>query len=74
MEEQRTVTEEISRNVHEAAKGTDQVSGSVTSVKQSAGDTGAVAGNVLGAAQELTRHSQELCSEVDTFLADVKAA
>jgi methyl-accepting chemotaxis protein len=74
MEEQRTVTAEISRNVHEAAKGTGQVSGSVSNVKQSAGDTGAAAGNVLAAAQELARHSEELGGEVDAFLGSVKAA
>jgi len=74
MEQQGTVTVEISRNVHEAAKGTGQVSHSVGDVRRSAGETDSAAANVLGAARQLAKHSEDLRSEVSTFLRSVKAA
>jgi len=74
MEQQGAVTTEIARNVHEAAKGTGLVSSSVFEVKRSAGETDSAAGNVLGAAQQLGRHSEELRREVNAFLGGVKAA
>jgi methyl-accepting chemotaxis protein len=74
MEQQGVVTVEISRNVHEAAKGTGQVSHSVADVKRSAGEADSAASNVLGAAQQLARHSEELRREVNAFLNGVKAA
>jgi methyl-accepting chemotaxis protein len=74
MEQQGAVTVEISRNVHEAAKGTGQVSHSVGDVRRSAGETDSAAANVLGAARQLARHSEDLRSEVSTFLESVKAA
>jgi methyl-accepting chemotaxis protein len=74
MEEQGTVTVEISRNVHEAAKGTGQVSASVVDVKSSAGETDSAATNVLAAARQLSQHSEELRREVVGFLSQVKAA
>jgi methyl-accepting chemotaxis protein len=74
MEQQGAVTVEISRNVHEAAKGTGHVSHSVGEVRRSAGDTDSAAANVLGAARQLAKHSEDLRSEVFTFLKGVKAA
>jgi methyl-accepting chemotaxis protein len=74
MEQQGAVTIEISRNVHEAAKGTGQVSHSVAEVKRSAGEADSAASNVLGAAQQLAKHSEELRREVNAFLSGVKAA
>ncbi len=74
MEQQGAVTIEIARNVHEAAKGTGQVSHSVADVKRSAGEADSAAGNVLGAAQQLAKHAEELRREVQDFLSGVKAA
>jgi methyl-accepting chemotaxis protein len=74
MEEQGSVTREITHNVHEAARGTDQVSGSILDVKRGAGETGAAASKVLDAAQILTRQSEGLRVELETFLQNVKAA
>lgn len=71
---QGATTEEISRSFQEAARGTGQVTGSIESVKYGAGETGAAATEVLSAAQELTRHAENLGREVEVFLADVKAA
>ena len=74
MEEQGAATAEIARNVQEAARGTEAVTGSIADVQHGAGETGAAAHQVLGAAQELARHSNDLGREVDTFLQGVKAA
>jgi methyl-accepting chemotaxis protein len=74
MEQQGAATAEIARNVQEAARGTEQVTGSIVDVQQGAGETGAAANQVLGAAQELARHSNDLGQEVVNFLRGVKAA
>jgi methyl-accepting chemotaxis protein len=74
MEEQGAATGEISRNVQQAAQGTEAVTGSIGEVRQGAGETGAAASQVLAAAQELARHSNSLGQEVDSFLRNVKAA
>lgn len=74
MEEQGAATAEIARNVQEAAKGTELVTGSIAEVRQGAGATGAAASQVLGAAQDLSRHSEGLGREVADFLQGVKAA
>ncbi|MES1989817.1 MAG: methyl-accepting chemotaxis protein [Pseudomonadota bacterium] len=74
VEEQGAATLEISRNVQQAAQGTEEVSRSIIDVKQASTDTGAASAQVLGAAGELARNSNDLSSEVDEFLAGVKAA
>ncbi|MBB4041050.1 methyl-accepting chemotaxis protein [Microvirga flocculans] len=74
IEEQGAATREISRNVQEAARGTEAVTGSIGHVRERAGETGAAAIQVLGAAQELARHSEDLSREVSDFLSSVKAA
>lgn len=74
MEEQGSVTREITHNVHEAARGTDLVSGSILDVKRGASETGTAASKVLDAAQILTRQSEGLRLELETFLQNVKAA
>jgi methyl-accepting chemotaxis protein len=50
------------------------VSNNITGVKQAATETGAAATEVLGAAKDLSRQSEELRGEVDHFIADVQAA
>jgi methyl-accepting chemotaxis protein len=74
MEEQGAATAEIARNVQEAARGTEAVTGSIVDVQNGAGETGVAATQVLGAAQELARHSNDLGQEVATFLQGVKVA
>jgi methyl-accepting chemotaxis protein len=74
MEEQRTAMQEIARNVHEAASGTEQIAGGGVEVKRGAGETGSSAAQVLAAARELTRQSEALRGEVNTFLTSVKTA
>jgi methyl-accepting chemotaxis protein len=74
VEQQRAATQEIAANVNQAARGTQEVSASITGVRQDAATTGAAAEQVLGAAGELSRLSSRLGSEVDEFLAGMKAA
>ncbi|MGX7707907.1 methyl-accepting chemotaxis protein [Methylobacterium sp. Gmos1] len=74
MEEQGTASREITRNVQQAACGTEQVTASISGVREGAGQTSAAASQVLSAAQELARHSDSLSQEVASFLMRVKAA
>ncbi|MFN3685575.1 methyl-accepting chemotaxis protein [Salinarimonas sp.] len=74
MEEQGAATREIARNVQEAARGTEEVTSNIERVQIGAGETGAAASQVLGAAQDLARRSDELERQVGDFLAGVKAA
>lgn len=74
VEEQGAATQEIARNVEQAAAGTGQVSSNIAGVTQSAGESGAAAGQVLSASSELSQQSELLKSEVDKFMAQVRAA
>ena len=74
VEEQGAATQEIVRNVAQAAAGTGEVTGHVTGVAGAAKETGAAASEVLAFATDLSRQSERLGSEVDRFLADVRAA
>ena len=67
-------TREIARNVQEAAQGTQEVTTNIEHVRAGAGSTGAAASQVLSAARELSRYSENLGQEVSQFLAGVKAA
>lgn len=74
VEEQGTAMQEIARNVHEAASGTQQVAGNITEVNSGASETGATSNQVLLSAQSLSKESTLLRTEVDRFLATVRAA
>ncbi|GEP02531.1 methyl-accepting chemotaxis protein [Methylobacterium oxalidis] len=72
--EQTAATHEIARNVGEAARGTRDVSGNIARVSASASETGSAAAQVLGSAQDLSAQSLQLKQQVDTFLAEIRAA
>jgi methyl-accepting chemotaxis protein len=74
VEEQGAATQEISRNVHQAAQGTAQVATNITDVNQGASDTGAASAQVLASAQFLARESGQLQAEVEKFVQTVRAA
>jgi methyl-accepting chemotaxis protein len=74
VEEQGATTQEISRNVMEAAKGTSEVASSITDVSRGASETGAESANVLSSAKHLSAESTRLRSEVERFLTTVRAA
>jgi methyl-accepting chemotaxis protein len=74
VEEQGAATQEISRNVQQAASGTQGVAANIADVQQVANETGAASGEVHTAAQMLSVEGNKLRSEVDKFLAMVRAA
>lgn len=74
VEEQGTATQEIVRNVSQAAMGTGEVTANIAGVAGAADETGAAASHVLASASELSRRSEQLRTEVATFLGMVRAA
>ncbi|HEX9449120.1 MAG TPA: methyl-accepting chemotaxis protein [Dongiaceae bacterium] len=73
VEEQGAATQEISRNVQQAADGTAEVASNITGVTSAAQQTGEAARNVLHAAEDLALNGAKLRQAVDTFLAAVRA-
>ena len=74
VEQQGAATQEIVRNVSQAAAGTNQVTASISGVANAASGTGAAASQVLSSASELSQQSEHLGAEVKRFLATVRAA
>jgi methyl-accepting chemotaxis protein len=74
VEEQGAATQEISRNIQQAAAGTHQVSSHITDVQRGASETGLASSQVLSAAQSLAGNSVRLKSQVENFLDAVRAA
>jgi methyl-accepting chemotaxis protein len=74
VEEQGSATQEIARNVQQAALGTSEITSNVSGVQQAAGDTGAAAHQVLEASSELSRQSETMRGQVESFLSNIKAA
>ena len=74
VEEQGVSTQEIARNVQQAARGTQDVNANIESVSRAAGETGVAANQVLNASQEMARQAEGLRGEVDRFLAEVRTA
>jgi methyl-accepting chemotaxis protein len=74
VEEQGATTQEISRNIQQAAKGTELVSSNIRDVQRGATDTGSSSAKVLLAAQSLSLESNRLKQKVDLFLNTVRAA
>jgi methyl-accepting chemotaxis protein len=74
VEEQGAATAEISRNVQQTAQGTGQVAAKITDVNRGAEETETSSAQVLEAAQSLSRQSRTLKSEVEKFVATVRAA
>ncbi|HKI36192.1 MAG TPA: hypothetical protein VKA46_30320, partial [Gemmataceae bacterium] len=67
VEEQTATTNEMGRNVAEAAKGSGEIAQNITTVAQAAGSTTEGAGNAQKAASELARMAAELQQLVGQF-------
>lgn len=74
IEEQGTTTEAIAGNVSQAATGTNSVSATIAQVAQAADQSGTSARRVLDGADGLSSQLDKLRTEVDRFLARVRAA
>ena len=74
VEEQGAATQEIVRNVSQASAGAAEVTGNIAGVAGAAEATGSAANQVLDAAGDLSRQSEQLRGQVTRFLATVRAA
>jgi methyl-accepting chemotaxis protein len=74
VEEQGVATQEIARNVQNAAKGTIQVADNIGDVSTGAKETGAASAQVLNSAKALSAEGGRLKAEVANFLQTVRAA
>jgi methyl-accepting chemotaxis protein len=74
IEQQGSATQEIARNVQQAATRTGEVSRNISGVTSGIAATGAAAQQVLGSSANLAQQSETLRSEVDRFLASIRAA
>lgn len=74
VEEQTAATGEIAQSVGLAAKGSRDVSENILHVNTAALRTGTASAQVLSAARELSRESENLKQKVDKFFNDIRAA
>ena len=74
VEEQDSATREIARSVQQAAAGTSEVTHNVTGASNAAGQSRALADNVMVASGQLSQHADALFKSVDTFLAGLRDA
>jgi methyl-accepting chemotaxis protein len=72
--EQEAATREIARNVVQTSQGTQEVSRNIAEVSEASSITGAAAGQVLSASQDLSHQAEELRTEVENFLAAIQTA
>ncbi|MET3843193.1 methyl-accepting chemotaxis protein [Bradyrhizobium sp. OAE829] len=74
VEQQGTATQEIARNVHQAAEGAIEVGGCLADVSRGSADTQAAAEQVHGSARSLSQEGHSLKLEVGKFLQMIRAA
>ncbi|WP_425088718.1 methyl-accepting chemotaxis protein [Stappia sp.] len=74
MEEQGATTQEVSRNVGEAASGSRSVSTDIVGVSAASKETRASAETVKTSAQDLMQRSEQMRGEVERFLQTIRAA
>jgi len=72
VEEQGAATQEIARNMQQAAAGTQDVSSNIAGVQLATGKTGESACLVRQGADQLSQQSNNLSSEVDAFFRTVR--
>jgi len=73
VEQQGAATQEIARNSQETAEGTQEVSSNISGVQQAVDQTDAATSDVLSAASSLSEQAEHLKTEVEQFLAQVRA-
>jgi methyl-accepting chemotaxis protein len=74
VEEQGATTREIAHSVEQAAHGTSQMTANIGNVNRGAAETGSASSQVLVSARALSSEGGKLKSEVEKFLATVRAA
>jgi methyl-accepting chemotaxis protein len=73
IEKQEATTQDIAKNVLEAAKGTRGVSANIMGLNRAADETGQAANMVLSSAAGLAEEADTLRSEAEKFLSSVRA-
>ena len=74
VEEQSAATQEIGRNIGQAADATDDVNANIGEVSSAAEQNQSSAGQVLEASRQLALQSESLRAQVAKFLEEVRAA
>ena len=74
VEQQGSATAEIARNVQQTSQAAQEVSLGISGVSQASDETGTAAGLLLSEASGLSKQADQLSSEVNTFVAGVRAA
>jgi methyl-accepting chemotaxis protein len=74
VDQQRSSTEEIARNVQNVSDGTDVVSNNISGVSQMNSDANVAAGQVSEVASRLTEQSDKLASEIVSFMDQIRTA
>jgi methyl-accepting chemotaxis protein len=74
VEEQSSSTSDIASNVENAIRTTSRVAANIGEVNKAAGETGLASSEVLNSARLLSNEGGKLQSEVEKFLATVRAA
>ncbi|MGF1629581.1 MAG: methyl-accepting chemotaxis protein [Kiloniellaceae bacterium] len=74
VEQQSSATQEISRNVQEAAAGAQQAGTNISGVHQAIGETSAAAELMLGSSTTLAQQAGDLKTQVTQFLKQVRSA
>lgn len=74
VEQQGAATGEISRNIQEAARGTEGVSSNIQGLNSVSALTGQTAGEVLAAAGDVARQADALRDEVARFFESIREA
>jgi methyl-accepting chemotaxis protein len=72
VQEQGAATQEISRNVGQAAKGTSEVASNIADVNRGTSETSSASAQVLSSARSLSHDSNRLRAEVQKFLHTVR--
>jgi methyl-accepting chemotaxis protein len=74
VEQQSSATQEIARSVQNVAQGTQEAATNVMHVNRGATETGAASEEVLNSARTLSSESARLREELDSFMANIRAA
>jgi methyl-accepting chemotaxis protein len=74
VDQQNGATREIAGNVQQASAGTSDVRDNIHGVMQAANEAGKAASRLLEASNGLSSQSEELKTEVDSFLGSIRAA
>ncbi len=74
VEEQSATTNEIAQNMQTAAQGSQVVSNNLDNVSKSSAQAGDAAEQMLSASMELSQQAEKLNVQVDSFIAQIRAA